>query len=117
NSEALDLNPWVFHWADLIIHIGNALLLFVLLRRIVRHELAAALEALSSPCIRCRWKQRLGSLPWKICSLGCSRYSLYGNTLNLPRVRRGVSGTGVMPAQLQPICWLCSPNPRQSPSH
>jgi hypothetical protein len=42
----IQLNPWVFHSANVLVHVTSALFVFLLLRRLVKQEWAAAFGAL-----------------------------------------------------------------------
>ena len=72
------LNAVWFHGANVLVHAVSAALAFVLLRRVLgqfapgvsngRMNLAAALGAFFSPCIRCKWNQSHGSRACATCS-------------------------------------------------
>src|SRR4051812_9610397 len=45
-EQNIQLNPWVFHSANVLVHVASAVFVFLLLRRLVKKEWAAALGAL-----------------------------------------------------------------------
>jgi hypothetical protein len=56
-SDGMHLNPWVFHTANVLLHAVNALLVFVLLRRLVAGLGRRGWARCCSHCILCRWNR------------------------------------------------------------
>jgi tetratricopeptide (TPR) repeat protein len=46
DAKDISLNPWVFHSANVLVHVISALLVYALLRKLVKNQLAACMGAL-----------------------------------------------------------------------
>ena len=61
NELGAPLNPYVFHTFSVLLHVaGTALLVYAIVRRIVRNDWAACVGALVSHCTPCRSKRSRG---------------------------------------------------------
>ena len=61
DPRGISLNPSIFHLANVLLHAVNVLIVFSILRRILKRDWPAAAGALLFACIRCRWKRCRGS--------------------------------------------------------
>ena len=79
SGDFAGLNPAVFHTASLLLHVGSALLLFILLLRVTRSHYPAFFDPSCLRYTRFRWKRWPGRLKHRLsqhvfCNLGVARF-------------------------------------------